>query len=318
MLPNESLLQVLHFADYKTLVFAKLSAKRFLCLVTKFDDELAHRRKFRVTVSSQSIRYEDPAIRSLPKRLRYDPGHRASLDAACREVATVVGQHAVAELMFCENTWNTPYVAVIFESAPPLKYAEVDLSGLTGPLDAFMSNFAGTRLLHLSIDSDVFRELSWTFLRTEVARELRRIRLFITLSPGSGDKNRFTEGVVRSCTTLPRLLDEDELTLDFSNKYFSAAFVLRVIEMLKESGRVVTCRMTLWDQLVLDESEYAVDVDGTTTRYPSAESGLVVEVKGDYVAIRSTAEGHSAKQDGGTNESAANDTFHRTVLIRLR
>ncbi|KAH7714315.1 hypothetical protein AAVH_18334 [Aphelenchoides avenae] len=43
-------------------------------------------------------------------------------------------------------------------------------------------------------------------------------------------------------------------------------------------------------ELVLDEGEYTIDVHGTSTRYTSDQSWIVVEVKGHYVAIHSTAE----------------------------
>lgn len=43
-------------------------------------------------------------------------------------------------------------------------------------------------------------------------------------------------------------------------------------------------------KLVLDESEYTVDVDDATKRYTLREGGIVVEVKGESIVIRSTGE----------------------------
>lgn len=43
-------------------------------------------------------------------------------------------------------------------------------------------------------------------------------------------------------------------------------------------------------ELVLDDSDYTVDVDDGATRYATEESGIVVEVNGHCVAIKSTTE----------------------------
>lgn len=62
--------------------------------------------------------------------------------------------------------------------------------------------------------------------------------------------------------------------------------------MLKESGRELTFWMKALqdgDELVLDESEYTVEVDGNGRRYASKNSGLVVEIEGRSVTIQSTA-----------------------------
>lgn len=53
-------------------------------------------------------------------------------------------------------------------------------------------------------------------------------------------------------------------------------------------------------ELTLKESDYAVDVDDSTTRYTSENSGIVVEVEGSSIAVRSTAETPS---DEATTES---------------
>lgn len=50
------------------------------------------------------------------------------------------------------------------------------------------------------------------------------------------------------------------------------------------------------EELVLDESEYAVDVDDTTTSYTSEESGIVVKFEDDYIVIRSTGDVPPAKR----------------------
>lgn len=61
-------------------------------------------------------------------------------------------------------------------------------------------------------------------------------------------------------------------------------------QLLKDSECELTFRMTLRAgcEVTLDENDYTIDVDGTTTRYESEASGIVVEVKGHDVAIRST------------------------------
>lgn len=45
-----------------------------------------------------------------------------------------------------------------------------------------------------------------------------------------------------------------------------------------------------YDELVLDESDYTVDVDGTSTSYTSEKNGIAVEVNGRLITIRSTAQ----------------------------
>lgn len=56
------------------------------------------------------------------------------------------------------------------------------------------------------------------------------------------------------------------------------------------------------EELILDESEYSVDDDGTTKRYASEQSGIFVEVYGGLIAIKSTTEASATEQSRGTNE----------------
>ncbi|KAH7706329.1 hypothetical protein AAVH_26451 [Aphelenchoides avenae] len=278
MLPNESLLQVLHFVDYRALVLAKLAGAPLLCVATKYAAELARRRSFRVTFFAKWITCDGDGERR--KSIRYEAGDRASLADACREVAELVGPHAVANLMFSENTSDMPYVGVVFEAAPPLKFAEEvavhSVAELVTVFDseAFMSNFSGMKTLRLGLNYDAFRQFSWTFLRKESARELRLIK-FTRPWQENVNMTRFVIGLVRFCTTLPRLQGGEALELDFSQTVFSGAFAQRIIKLLKGTGRELTFRMrTPQDgELELDESEYTPDVDDNTTRYASEESG---------------------------------------------
>ncbi|KAH7708338.1 hypothetical protein AAVH_24415 [Aphelenchoides avenae] len=180
-------------------------------------------------------------------------------------------------MTFRGNTWTAPGIAVIFEAGPLMKYAdEVFLhnpggSAIGDNSEAFMSNFAAMKSLHVWLDNDVFHHFSWTFLCQDYARELRRIK-----------------DLVRICATLPRLSGGEALELDFSENYSSRAFGQRIIEVLKGSRREVTFRMrTQQDdgELTLNEDDCTVDVDGATTRYASEKNGIVVEVTGCWVAI---------------------------------
>ncbi|KAH7684733.1 hypothetical protein AAVH_40759 [Aphelenchoides avenae] len=237
MLPNESLLQVLHFADYKTLVLANLAGRRLLRLVVKFADELARRRRYLVYVYTALIEYDDVTI-GVGGSIPYEPCDRSSLAAACRELAGAIGPHAVAILTFYGNTWNMPDVGVICVAAPALKCAEeVVLHGSRvwnsgGDFGAFMSNFAVMKSLGLWVNYGVFRQLNWAFLRRESARELRRIKVYAMASawPKNGT-HRAVEELVHDCATLPRLLCGDALELDFSDVCFSRSFGLRIIEV---------------------------------------------------------------------------------------
>ncbi|KAH7725218.1 hypothetical protein AAVH_07266 [Aphelenchoides avenae] len=300
MLPNDMLLDVLPCADYKTLVLAKLSQRRFLLLVTGSAAQLAHRRRFVVIILSNKLVYvELPTGATRTKTISYEDGNRQSLAASCQELDGVIGPHAVVQVSFFDYTWNTPDVGVVFEAAPPLKYAErVDLCrpppvpAISGVSEEFVNNFAGIKELRLYLDYDVVAQFDWAFLRAESARNLRRLK-FPTSVRGTEADNRFAEELIRNCITLPRLRGGEPLELDFSARAFSGAFGRRIVELLEGTGCELILRVrALPDgELLPDEGDYTVDTDadGTTTRYASEQSGIVVEVKGDSVTIRSTA-----------------------------
>ncbi|KAH7668203.1 hypothetical protein AAVH_42957 [Aphelenchoides avenae] len=198
-----------------------------------------------------------------------------------------------------------PGIGVVFEAAPPLKYAEqvalFSPNGSTYNSKAFMSNFVGMKSLRLRFDYGIFRHFSWTFLGQECALELRLIQLIRPLV-WTNDTNHSVEELVRCCSTLPHLLGGQALELDFSGSYFSAAFALRIIGLLNNSGREVTFRMTVDNsELLLDENEYSVDVDDTTTRYISEQRGIVVEVEGRSITIHSTADISRTHPGGARN-----------------
>ncbi|KAH7708694.1 hypothetical protein AAVH_24056 [Aphelenchoides avenae] len=230
MLPNESLLVVLGFADYRTLVIAKLAGTPFLRVVTKFAEELARRRSFRVTFYTEQLVYYDGERRT---SILYEAGNETSIVAACRELNAVIGPHFVDHLYFCDNTWNMPGVSVIFEAAPQLKYAEdVEILIDDGVVDeAFMRNFAGLKELRLWLDYDAFSQLSWTFLREESARELR----LIEFTQNWRENVRTTlavEDLVRYCVTLPNRQGGEPLELEFMQTVFSSRNVgRRIIEV---------------------------------------------------------------------------------------
>ena len=62
-------------------------------------------------------------------------------------------------------------------------------------------------------------------------------------------------------------------------------------QLLKDTGCELTFQMQAKREgdLELAEGDYTVEVDGATKRYVSEESGIVVEVNGPMVTIRSTA-----------------------------
>lgn len=123
MLPNESLLIVLQFADYRTLVAVQLTRKRFLRLAVKYAAELACRRSFHVAFYDTGITFDDVTI-GAQWSVQFKPYNQKSLEAACRAVAEAIGPHALANITFHWNTWNMYGVSVIFEAAAPLKYAD--------------------------------------------------------------------------------------------------------------------------------------------------------------------------------------------------
>lgn len=59
MLPNESLLQALHFTGHKTLIIAELAATCLLHLVAKLAEGFACRRSFHIAFSNTNITYDD-------------------------------------------------------------------------------------------------------------------------------------------------------------------------------------------------------------------------------------------------------------------
>lgn len=240
MLPNESLLVVLHFADYRTVVLAKLAERRFLRLGTKFAEELARRRTFHVCLYATRITCTDETI-DARRNIQYEPGSLTSLAAACREVAKAIGPHAVAQLFFFEYTWNMLGVGAIFEAAPPLKYAEEMRFPYSFRRDAwltraqtseaFMGNFAGIKPLRLYLEQEVFLHFSWTFLRQESARELQLIKVYTSSFVANENVKRSIAELVRECCTLPHLLGRETLELDFLEYGLPIAFGQRIFEV---------------------------------------------------------------------------------------
>ncbi|KAH7700968.1 hypothetical protein AAVH_16642 [Aphelenchoides avenae] len=307
MLPNESFLQVLHFADYKTLVVAKLSGRRFLRIATKYAEELVRHRRFRDTFHTTYISYSDVAVDERATRLRYDPINQPSLAAACRELDAVIGPyeleavggpHAVASLIFTGSTLNMEGVRAVFDDAPSLKYAEnVQLyvpDGSTGNNhnpEVVLQNFAGMKTLRLSFEYDAFRQFSWTFLRNNSAHELRLFKVSGRGSAPTGSLDRSVEELVRYCAALPHLQCGEALELDFSGNLFSGAFGLHIVELLKGTAREVTFWMSTQHdggELIRNElgarSDWSSDADHDITRHASDACGIVVEVKGSFSA----------------------------------
>lgn len=76
-----------------------------------------------------------------------------------------------------------PGVGVVFDAAPPLKYAQVlaleSPSGSTVATTcaAFMRTFDRMWALHLCFGDDVFSQFNWTFLRQE-SSSLQGIQFF--------------------------------------------------------------------------------------------------------------------------------------------
>lgn len=236
MLPNESILQVLHFVDYRTLVLAGFAASRFLHVYTKFTAELARRHNFQINFYGNSIWYSDVTTGGRRKSIPHVVGNQPSLAIACRELDGIIGPQVVGKLVFSENTWNTSTFAVIFESAPPLRYAEEVVlyvphgSNIGSSSEAYMHNFDGTKALRLWVDCDAFRQFCWTFLSRESACGLRLIEF---TKPSDLTRARSAiEEFVLYCVTLPPRLSGDPLELDFSENEFSGRFALRVIEVI--------------------------------------------------------------------------------------
>ncbi|KAH7708584.1 hypothetical protein AAVH_24162 [Aphelenchoides avenae] len=104
LLPNELLLDALSFADFSTLVSAKFVNANFMDIVGANDHLLAVQRRFNVLVMNAYITYDDVTNGGRRKSIRYEPNNHESLAAACRELADVIGQHAVAKLAFLDLT----------------------------------------------------------------------------------------------------------------------------------------------------------------------------------------------------------------------
>ncbi|KAH7703560.1 hypothetical protein AAVH_29266 [Aphelenchoides avenae] len=228
---------------------------------------------FQVTFNTGWITHEEVTI-CAQRSIRYEPNNDVSL--------------YVSKLMFWDNGWTVRGVGVMFEAAPALKYAEVLLHSPGGSTtgcssEALLSNLAGMKSLHVWLNFEAFCHLSWTFLYRESARELRLIEVRGIPSTLSEIEDLSVEELVHCAAALPRLLGGEPLELDFTDNYFSGEFDRRIIELLKNSGREVAFRTNIsrgGRELILDESAYSVDVDGTTTRYASKKSGIVVEVNG--------------------------------------
>lgn len=205
-------------------------------------------------VHNTDITLEDLTTGTPAKSIRYAPGNRPSLVAACREVAEVIGPHFVAELTLTGipvgyGTWDMPDVGVVFDSAPPLKYAEdVRLCGLWGFVpppwhsaarsnadigsqsEALMRNFAGIKALRMWLESHVFNKFNWTFLRQESSRGLRLIKVSARPLALTDDFYRAVEDLLHYCINLP-LPRAEPLELDFPENFFTGQVGLRIIQV---------------------------------------------------------------------------------------
>ncbi|KAH7670054.1 hypothetical protein AAVH_42723, partial [Aphelenchoides avenae] len=239
MLVNESLLQVLHFADYETLVLAKLAASPLLRLAVKFAAELACRHRFHIEFDASWVSYKDVTLDTQLQVVHYQRDNHASLAAACRKVAKDIGPHAVGQLVFYVFMSSMP--GVIFADASPLAHAEDaelfnhDASTIDKNSHAFMSNFAGMKSLRLWLDNAVFHQFAWTFLHMHPDADLGLPKYTMTVKPSheapDEEIESSVEELVRSCATIPLPGGEAlDLTLDFTQNFSSAPFGRRIIE----------------------------------------------------------------------------------------
>ncbi|KAH7707845.1 hypothetical protein AAVH_24918 [Aphelenchoides avenae] len=291
LLPNDSFFVVLQFADYKTLVAAKLSGARFLRFVSKYAAELLFRRSFRVTFHNTYISYSDGTIGERLKRIRYEPANQQSRAVACRKLDRAIGSHAVANLVFSGSTLNMHGVGAVFEAAPALKHAEsLDLywpdssTGGSTNSDAFLHNFDGMKTLRLSLDYKTFRLLSWSFLRKESARKLRLIKVSGRNPPTTGSMNASVKELVRYCVTMPHLQDGKPFELDISHNIFSGAFGVCSDGEFSFMGPTQRHRTRSdfpdVDSAVGARSDYSVAAGNYITRYASDNNGILVKAKG--------------------------------------
>lgn len=235
-LPNEMFVDVLCCVDYRTLVFAKLSQERFRILIMKWAAQLAHRRRFVVSIYTSSLVYTDwtnYGVRMpLITTISYEAGNLQSLTGACRELEGVISTHELCRLAFNDHAWHMPGVAALFEAAPSLKYTTwVELhrpeSKITsGDCAAFMRNIDGIKKLSLYF---IYADVQWALLSAESAR---RLRLRQTAA-----RSRFVEELVLGYIALPRPRRGDSLELDFTYNVSPSAFGQRIIEVSSREKR---------------------------------------------------------------------------------
>lgn len=193
LLPNELLLDVLHFVDFSTLVAAKFAGSRLLGVVTANEHLLAIQRRLGILIMDNYITC-DGAMNGRRKSIRYERTDHSSFASACRDLTHVIGPHAVGKLMCFENSWTVPGMDTVFELVPALKFAQ-DVSvnfrkcSQTGfSHEPFVRNFACPSSLCLSLDYDAFRYFRWAFLGLGAARELRTIT--VSLSYRSNEQHK--------------------------------------------------------------------------------------------------------------------------------
>lgn len=187
-IPNELLLNVLLFADFSTLVYAKFVDTKFLGVVTANEHLLAVQHRFHIIFLNMGIVYSDLTKSGLRKIMHYSRSKPASVERACRNLADVIGQHAVVILCFAEQASVKPAVDVIFELIPALKFTQDGRINIPhgwhagGNSEAVMRNFARLKSLSLDIDHDLdlFRHFNWSFLSLDAARELRTVTVTLT------------------------------------------------------------------------------------------------------------------------------------------
>ncbi|KAH7704599.1 hypothetical protein AAVH_28204 [Aphelenchoides avenae] len=257
--PGEMLVDIAHCVDYASLYSLTFVNAQFHNVAIRNAEKMAKRQNFELTFTETAFRLAVDGSTQMPS-IVLDEVDAPSLAKALKEVASVVGLHAVTVLSIDHGDWLRIPIAEMFAILPALQYA-ISLSLRYAPpagmpqaadyIDALVRNFP--RLQKLALE--LHRPFDWTCLRRESALKPRILKVDVRSESQSSE-----EEVLRYCEALGRLPGNEPkrfvLTSPFRTDRFRQEEVERIVEVLSESQRVITLVLPTGPHLQLPERNF--------------------------------------------------------------
>ncbi|KAH7719162.1 hypothetical protein AAVH_13412 [Aphelenchoides avenae] len=257
--PGEVLVDIAHCVDYGTLYSITIVNSQFHNVAARNAEKLAKRRNFELTFTETTV---DLAVDG------------SEMLSALKEVANVVGLHAVTKVSMDHGDWLRLPIAEMFAVLPALEYATslrlhyAPPDGVTPAadyIDAFVTRFPQVQVLVLAL----YRPFDWIYLRRDSALKLRTFNVVVRCESQSSE-----EEILRYCTALSRLPGSEPRRFVLISRFLTDRFrqeaVERIVEVLSETQRMVTLSLPTGSHLQLPERKFiAIEVnkDGTMATF---------------------------------------------------